>query len=245
MQQPVGWDLGAGWHLGVPGGKGLCARAQGWQPCPRPLTQHRHWQCGAGNSRCCQHAGSCQARLPDPHRLRGRTVAVPCSVWGQAGQIPSTALAGAVAPLLGDTRGMGLAVAIRLTPGEVGTACPCSWGPHMLLETRSGWGAIPAASQQCPVPGLCVPSTGPSCRAQTTRTRCSACTLPHLMCLGATNTLAQGTRTLKWNGGTTTPLGPCRVGALMPAGLHSPRSALRPPPARSHPPCAPWPAGNQ
>lgn len=73
---------------GVPGGEGLCAGAQGWQPCPRPLTQHRHRRCGAGNSRCRQRAGSCQARLPDPHRLRGQTVAVPCSVWGQAGKTP-------------------------------------------------------------------------------------------------------------------------------------------------------------
>lgn len=31
----------------------------------------------------------------------------------------------------------------------------------------------------------------------------------------------------------------------MPAGLHSPRSALPPPSACCHPLCTPWPAGNQ
>ena len=191
MPQLVGWDLGAGGDPGVPGGEGLCARAQGWQPCPRPLTQHRHWRCGAGNSQCRQHAGSCQARLPDPCKLRGQTAAVPCSVWGRAGQILSTALAGAVAPLLGDTPGVGLAVAIRLSPGQVGTARR-SWGPHVFLESRSSWGATPAASQQCPVPGLSIPSTGCSCRAQSTRTHCSACTLPHPMCHGGTDPPTQG-----------------------------------------------------
>lgn len=94
MPQLVGWDLGAEGDPGVPGGEGLCVGAQGWQPCPRPLTQHRHRQCRAGNSRCRQCAGSCQARLPDPGRLGGQTEALPCSPRGRDGQMPSTALAG-------------------------------------------------------------------------------------------------------------------------------------------------------
>lgn len=136
MPQLVSWDLGAGGDLGVPGGGGLCATVQGWQPCPRPLTQHRHRQRRAGNSRCRQCAGSCQAWLPDPCRLWDQTAAVPCSVWGQARQIPSRALAGAVALLLGDMPGVGLAVAIQLSPGQVGTAFPRSWGPRVAEDTE-------------------------------------------------------------------------------------------------------------
>lgn len=89
MLQLRGWDLGAGGDPRVPGDKELSAGAQGWQPCPRPLTQRRSWQHRAGNSRCRQRAGSCQAWLPDPCGLRGQTVAAPCSVWGGQDRSPA------------------------------------------------------------------------------------------------------------------------------------------------------------
>lgn len=225
--QPVSWDLGAGGDSGVPGGEGLCAGAQGWQPCPRPLTQHRHRRRGAGNSQCRQRAGSCQARLPDPRRLRGRRVAVPCSVWGQAGQIPSTALAGAA-----------------------GAACPCSGGPRVLLESRGGWDAVPAASQQRTAPRLRVPSTGPSCRAQTTRIWCSACTIPHPMCWGGRGRHRHAVPELRAPAPTNGEVAP-RSSRALQSGCpdacwfaQPPECPVSPHTACSQPPCTPWPAEN-
>lgn len=238
MPQPVGWDLGAEGDPGVPGGEGLCVGAQGWQPCPRPLTQHRHRRCRAGNSRCRQRAGSCQARLPDPGRLRGQTAALPCSPWGRAGQMCSTALAGAMALLLVAMPGVGLAVAVWLSLGKAGRiagetellGCHPSCLPAMASARAEHsqhrpffQGSDRKDSLQCLYP----PTSDVLGGALTHRPR------------------AQGTRAHKRKDGTTAPLGPCRVGALMPAGLHSLRNAPCPPPACSHPPCTPWPAGNQ
>lgn len=151
MPQLVSWHLGAGGDPGVPGGRGLCATVQGWQPCPRPLTQHRHRQRRAGNSRCRQCAGSCQAWLPDPCRLRDQTAAVPCLVWGQARQIPSRALAGAVAPLLGERA--------RCGAGSGRSAVPRASGDYLstLLGTSCCWrhgtagvpSQLPPSSAQC------------------------------------------------------------------------------------------------
>lgn len=59
---------------GAPRGEGL---GVGVPAVPQAPDSARHRRCGAGNSRCRQRAGSCQAWLPDPCRHPGCPVPPP------------------------------------------------------------------------------------------------------------------------------------------------------------------------